>query len=324
MRGSRGAETMKRLALFTAAFLCATSAAAETLVFEFGPYELPSRRLMIMPDSRRALRLPKGRLINAVRMSTEDREGRKLEGEYICHDNLGPDYRGFNHGRKMLLDGYTREIRMPPGFAMAVERREFLTELMYNNPSERAISGVKTRFEIELASAAPASTALFPQMMSVFEQPAHVAPGHWGYYVRAKSKDTKTRLFDVLHDFSVHHISFHIHEHGRRILIEDLGSGRTLCDASPVYAGGKLAKMEQLSWPEGVTLRKGTVLRMSVDYDNPIDEAVDTMGAAILFGRCPKGKPGCDAIAQREAQNKDFDPDIYAAIVGGGAHAHQH
>ena len=234
---------------------------AETMVVDYGPYELEPNKLMIMPSDRGNLKLPENRLIAAVSMQTTDETGRRLEREYICHNNLGPDFNRFQHGRKMLLDGYSREIRLPPGFGMALQKSDFLSELMYNNPESRAIRGVRTRFVFEFAEPrAGGLTALYPQMMSVFEQPADIAPGSWGYAVAAKSKDRRRRLFDVRADYRVHHVSFHIHDRGRRIRLKNLTTGKVLVDVKPAYAQGKMTSVPQVSLPRGADLRKGAVL----------------------------------------------------------------
>ncbi len=286
------------------------------MLVDYGPYELQPDKLMIMPAERGSVKLPPGRLITAVRMETSDGAGRPLEREFICHNNVGPDFARFEHGRKMLLDGYTREIRLPDGFAMAPQRRDFLTELMYNNPGSSPLRGVKTRFTFELAASSAGLTALYPQMLSVFEQPADVAAGFWGYYVLPGAKDSRRRLFDVLQDYRVHHVSFHIHDRGRRILLKDLSTGVALVDARPVYEGGKMAYVPQISVAKGLDLRRGTVLELTVDYDNPGPKAIDAMGAAILFGRCLKGAPDCEAVAQRPADNAWFDAKVYYPLIG--------
>ncbi len=76
-------------------------------------------------------------------------------------------------------------------------------------------------------------------MMSVFEQPPEVAAGDWGYYVLPGKKDQQRRLYDVREDYSIHHVSFHIHEHGRRLLLRNTTTGRVIADARPSYAEGR-------------------------------------------------------------------------------------
>ena len=66
----------------------------------------------------------------------------------------------------------------------------------------------------------------------------------------------------------------------------------------------------------------------AVDYENPLDRPIDTMGAAIVFGRCPNAAPDCgprDVIVQRPADNEDFDANVYYALVGHGVPSqHRH
>jgi hypothetical protein len=307
--------------------LLAVPSIAETIVKEYGPFTLEPKTLMIMPSERVAVKLPAGRLITAIEMRSTADGGKALDCGYICHNNFGPNYRKFNHGRKALLDGYTPRIELAPGFGMALQSRDFLAELMYNNPDEAPITGVRTRLTIELAPKGAKLKALYPQMMSVFEQPAHVDPGNWGYYVPARSKDTKRRQFDLLEDFTVHHVSFHIHEYGQRILLRNVTTGETLCDVRPVYEKGLMKSMPQVSLTQGARLKKGQRLELLVEYDNPLPVFIDTMGAAMLFGRCPGAKPDCDAVAQREADNAWFDPKIYASLLTPAAEktpAHHH
>lgn len=304
--------------------LGAVSAGAETLVAEFGPFDLPSNTLMIMPEERRSLTIPEGRLIRAVEMRSRGPSGEAVAGDRVCHNNVGPALNEFRHGRKVLLDGFTQRIEMPAGFALAPQESRFLTEVMYNNPTGDRISGVRGRLEVELVPAGERASALYPQMMSVFEQPPRIAPGHWGYYVQALSKDRRRRRFDALADASVHHVTFHIHEHGRRIILKNLTTGKTLVDAKVEYAEGRISRVPQITPPGGFALRKGDLLELIVDYDNPLPHAIDTMGAAILFGRCRAARPDCDFVAQRPVDNAWFDPKIYAGLLGPDSRGHDH
>ncbi|MDA2923802.1 hypothetical protein MYX65_03935 [Acidobacteria bacterium AH-259-L09] len=162
-------------------------------------------------------------------------------------------------------------------------------------------------------------------MMSVFEQPEDVAPGHWGYYVLPKREDKRIRLVDVRHDFKIHYITFHIHEHGQRIRLRNLTTGKKICDMSPRYdAKGKITEVHQVGLPEGILVEKGDVLEILVEYDNPTERPIETMGAAILFGRCRVGAPDCSAFSQRPAANADFDRDLYYSLLGPGKGNHTH
>lgn len=291
-------------------------AAAEDRLAEFGPYELPADTLMVMPGPRVKIEGSE-RPLTAVGLSTRDETGRAIEGSYICHTNVGPSYRNFHHGRKVLLDGYTKEIRVPKGFAIALEG-ELAAEAAYNNPEHAPLKGVKSELRFEYApQGAEGLVKLYPQMMSVFEQPPSVAPGNWGYYVGPKSKDTRRRSYEVTRDYVIHHVSAHIHEHGRRLALVDKTRGRLIAEIRPRYKGGRISDVDQVELPQGVALRKGDRLELTVEYENELASPIDAMGAMIVFGRCTDGNADCAAIAQGLADNAAFDPKVYASIVGG-------
>jgi hypothetical protein len=314
-------------ALLIVGLLCSpwTAVRAERLEKEYGPFDLAAKRLMIMPSQRVHFKLPPDRLVTAVEMRTAAEGGRTLDCGFICHNNFGPNYNRFQHGRKILLDGYTPRLQLPAGYGLEPQREDFLAELMYNNPESSPIHGVRTKFAVELAPKGAKLTALYPQMMSVFEQPP--ATGLWGYYVGPKRVDIRSRLFDVLEDFEARHVTFHIHDHGRRIILRNKTTGETIVDAKPVYENGVMKSMPQVELPGGRFARKGQVLELVVEYDNPTERTIDTMGAAILFMRCtaPGVAPSCDAVAQRRSDPAGFDPRVYASLIGGeGARARHH
>lgn len=327
----QGSKRVQRGMFGLLVFLCTNFLGAELtlgkqLVVEYGPYHLPANRLMIMPTNRKSIQLPKDHMITSIELRSMDHNKRTLPGDFVCHDNVGPVGNNFNHGQKILLDGYTTKIELPEGFGIGVPEEDFLVELMYNNPSDQPMSGVSSRLVLELEPVKSSSRiVIYPQMMSVYEQPAHIAPGHWGYYVLPKTRDKRVRLYDVLQDYKIHYITFHIHEHGQTIKLRNLTTDTVICDARMRYSDdGKITKVPQVSLPKGILAKKGDVLELVVEYDNPTEETIDTMGAAILYGRCPVGEPDCEVIAQRPADNKDFDPEIYRSLLGPGSGHHSH
>ncbi len=205
---------------------------------------------------------------------------------------------------------------------MGLQSEDFLLELMYNNPTSGRIEGVTTRLSLELAPAGERDVVLYPHMMSVFNQPD--GGGHWGYYVKARSEDRKLRLYDVQNDLTIHHCSFHLHEHAQRIRLRNLTTEETICDVKPEYRKHTMVRVPQVSLPKGITVHKQDVLELIVDYKNPLDKPVDTMGAAIVFGRCPNAAPDCEVIAQRAADNADFDAKLYYSLIGQGAPSQHH
>lgn len=300
----------------------------KTIVMQFGPFDLPEKSHAIMPMGRKKVNLPKGQVITSMEFVTKDQQGNPVEGEFICHINVGPRKNDFMHGEKVLLDGYTTSLDIPEGFGVGIFEEEFWIDLMYNNPSENKIEGVKSQLTLKIEPSRPDMKVLTSQMMSVFDQPEHIAKGQWGYYVLGGKSDLKTRLADILQDFEIYKVMFHVHENSKRISLMNKTSGETISDVVPVLGNGKMKKVSPVNYPAGLKVRKGDVLELSVEYNNPLDVPIDAMGAVVLLGSCSNGSSICQPMATRPADNQDFNAELYYSLLGGGYqqmfNKHQH
>ena len=134
-------------------------AVKETVVQNYGPFNLESRTLQQM-QSVGQLPFEEDHWLVGYRVEMTDPAGQKLDRELMCHTFFGsriPKHGFHDELRGIFSDGYTEEIRLPPGFGIFFKAGEKAVWLpMFNNRNPE-LANASMKVTLELVPARKAS-----------------------------------------------------------------------------------------------------------------------------------------------------------------------
>ncbi len=256
--------------------------AVKTVIQNYGPFNLESQTLQQM-QSAGQLPFEEDHWLVGYRVEMTDPAGETLDRELMCHTFFGsriPKHDFHDELRGIFSDGYTEEIRLPPGFGIFFKAGENAVWLpMFNNRNpERANASMKVTLELVPARKLPGGLKELNTTFQSVQMP-HL------YYVPPKKQDTRETSFLLPFVGKIHAMGTHLHPYGVSIELINVTRDESVWKAVGTRdEDGKLVEMPVYSSPEGYPVQAKDLFKLVAVYDNPTEQPVDAMaGVFILY-----------------------------------------
>ena len=257
-------------------------AVKETVIQNYGPFSLESETLQQM-QSAGQLPFEEDQWLVGYRVEMTDPAGQKLDRELMCHTFFGsriPKHDLHDELRGIFSDGYTEEIRLPPGFGIFFKAGEKAVWLpMFNNRNpELANASMKVTLELVPARKLPGGLKELNTTFQSVQMP-HL------YYVPPKKQDIRETSFLLPFAGRIHAMGTHLHPYGVSIELINITRDESVWKAVGTRGeDGKLVKMPVYSSPEGYPVETDDLFKLVAVYENPTEQPVDAMaGVFILY-----------------------------------------
>lgn len=260
------------------------SALVETVVYDYGPFELAPKQLQQFPPNYVKIAFPEDLWILGYQARVVDERGAELPQELQCHTFFGtpyPQHHVVEQVAGIFSDGYTERSLLPPGFGILAKAGEEIkwVPLFNNRTSEPKKVSMKLTLEVVRARLLPEGG--LKALQTVFRT---IAAPHDLYYV-APGSDTRETTFDLPFVGRIHFMGTHIHPFGVSIELVNLTRDAQVWKAvGRRDKEGKLVEMPIYSDREGYAVRAGDRFKLIAIYENPTQDPIDAMaGIFILF-----------------------------------------
>lgn len=256
---------------------------ASTVQFETPLHEVDAGSLALhLPGAMMNFEFAETVWVIGYKTSILDSSGNPPRENYLCHTFLG-DQRVMQTGdqevRGLYSDSFTREVRLPDGFAVRVLAGEPLHWMpMFNN---RAGEAVRVKMKVELTVIRAADVVRPPK--ELYATLRSVAVPHL-YFVKP-GRDERSAEFELPGADRIHFMGTHIHPHGDTVELYNLTRNeRVWLGRSHANSQGVMTEMDVFASGEGYPVRPGDRFRVTAVYRNPGTAPIDAMaGLYILY-----------------------------------------
>ncbi len=217
------------------------------------------------------------------RAEMTDPSGEPIDREFMCHTFFGsrlPQHAHHDEVRGIFSDGYTEEVRLPPGFGILFRAGEkAVWQPMFNNRSP-ALANASMKLSLDLIPARKLPgglTALDTTFRSV--QMPHL------YHVAAGKTDIRETIFLLPAVDKIHVMGTHLHPYGVSIELVNVTRNESVWKAVGTRdQDGRLVKMPVYSSSTGYAVKPDDIFKLVAVYENPTEQPVDAMaGIFILY-----------------------------------------
>ncbi|MFN7929411.1 MAG: hypothetical protein U0Y68_15985 [Blastocatellia bacterium] len=210
-----------------------------------------------------------------------DETGKPPRENHLCHTFFGdhmPMDGDENVMRSLYSDSFTREVRLPEGFAVPLKAAENLHWMpMFNNRGDQQIK-VSMKFRITLIRERDLKKPLQP----LFAIIRSVQSPDLFYVPPGRQEQQATFTFPA--NGRIHFVGTHIHPHGESVeLFNVTKNERVWKGLRKLDTKGEMVGMDVYTNRTGYTVKAGEQYRITSAYHNPTDHWIDAMAGVFIF-----------------------------------------
>ena len=256
--------------------------------YDTGLIELPSGFLAHSPaGSERRFRFPEPVWILGYATSIYDATGEVPRENYLCHTFLGDRPFTQSHEPRMTAiysDSFTREVRLPEGFALFVDGGQELHWLPLFNNREAASARVGMKMTVTLIR--QSDIIRLPKRLY---STLHSAQMPHLFFVPPKRHQQEAVIRLGIRG-RIHFMGTHVHPHAEFVELHNLSRGeRVWKGVSKSDDSGEMTGFEVYSSGEGYPVSPGEIYRLISAYDNPTGREIDAMaGLFVMYSLAPE------------------------------------
>lgn len=285
---------MKRLLVVVATLLTPLGSAlaqvsTQELVVTLGPVRLPANaeHRDIVQTGMQTVRVPFDGWLQEYDVELRDAAGNRLPHELLHHAEL------IDLGRRDLLRPLVQRIasmgRETPSLVLPTSLGypvrggvEIGVNPMLVNPTSVSYGSVYVRVTLRVL---PGTVPAAPRPVLTFHTDVPGTSPYSSAFDLPAGRTVKQHEFTLPIAGTVFAVGGHLHEYGRRMVVENLTTGDTLYDASPrMDSLGRITGMPiaVLLAGGGLHVQAGTHYRLTAVYDNPTDRILPDGGMATF------------------------------------------